>query len=833
MATNSSPQKTDFSLDVLGRFICNGLDEALASANQNLRSDARPFDVIVIGGGSFGGVLAQHIFSDDQTHSRRILVLDSGPFLLPEHVQNLPMMGITAPGPVEQDPGFLREQVWGLAWRSNVKTGFPGLAYCVGGRSVFWGGWSPQLLDTTTDTEMPRDKWPAIVVDDLNNRYFREAAEQIGVTQTNDFIHGALHRAMRRQLFDGIGNGDVTEAIPTAELPLHLDNVPANRREQFKLEAPLAVQAEEPRSGFFAFNKFSSVPLLMQAARSAWAESHQGLPDGVPGDDVKKRLMIVPNIRVIRLITDINNGHAQVTGVSTNQGFIPLPAHGVVVLALGTIENSRMALLSFGGVTNYNLIGTNLMAHLRSNLTIRIPTNSLSRLSPGVQDLEQSALFEKARHPFQNDNNSKGYYHQQITGSAGGGGLGVESDAELFKKVPDIDLLDFYRAADGEHVAITIRSIGEMQSNNPNSRITLALDQIDEVGVPRAFVQIADPREPETPGDSPQTKKDRELWNAMDNNALEVAQVFAGSQSFEQLSKNRDGIGTTHHEAGGLWMGVDPNTSVTNTDGRLHFADNAYVAGPALFPTVGSPNPMLTGTALARRTADKLLDLMPHPVAPPAEAGFSYLFDGTQQSFRQWQKAPGQGTFSLIDGEIVAYPRNNEFALLYYAPETFSDFVLRLQFRLDDVNFNSGVFVRFNDPLKPPNSIKNDPRVIGNKAWVAVLTGFEVQIDEQAIPDNLDKHRTGAIYDIEIGAGLGQQNYQRGPVIQAGQWNDYEIEVVNNTYRVRLGNQQTTTFTNTDVNRGKPASQDPLSGYIGVQAHTGLVAFRRIRIKKL
>src|SRR5215213_7516000 len=231
MATSPNPQKTDFTLDVLGRFVCNGLDEALRSTDKSLRPDARPFDVIVVGGGSFGGILAQHMFSGDKTHSRRILVLDGGPFLLPEHVQNLPMMGITAPGPEEKDPGVLREQVWGLPWQSKVKTGFPGLAYCVGGRSVFWGGWSPQLLDTATDAEMPRDKWPGGVVDDLNNRYFREAAEQIGTTQTNDFIHGLLHRAMRRQLFDGINASQVTEAIPLGELPLHLDKVPVNRKE--------------------------------------------------------------------------------------------------------------------------------------------------------------------------------------------------------------------------------------------------------------------------------------------------------------------------------------------------------------------------------------------------------------------------------------------------------------------------------------------------------------------------------------------------------------------------------------------------------------------------
>src|SRR5262249_20626141 len=107
---------------------------------------------------------------------------------------------------------------------------------------------------------------------------------------------------------------------------------------------------------------------------------------------------------------------------------------------------------------------------------------------------------------------------------------------------------------------------------------------------------------------------------------------------------------------------------------------------------------------------------------------------GTGKLFAQWQKAPGQGTFYLTDGEIVAYPRNNEFALLYYAPEAFSNFVLRLQFRLDDVNFNSAVFVRFIDPLKPPASIQRDPRLGGNKAGLAVETGLDGQIDELRVP---------------------------------------------------------------------------------------------------
>src|SRR5215211_8370144 len=224
MFTNPTPQRTDFSIDVIGRYICNGLDEALRSADKNLHPDARPFNVIVIGGGSFGPVLAQHLFDLDKARRHRILVLEGGPVALPEHVQNLPMLGLNVPGKTSiadlrasgQD-GKPRNEIWGLAWHSNEK--FPGLAYCLGGRSIFFGGWSPQLLAA----EMPADAWPAALVADLNNRYFRDASEQTGVNETNDFIRGPLHEALRQQLFDGINSRKVREAIPLAQLPLNLD----------------------------------------------------------------------------------------------------------------------------------------------------------------------------------------------------------------------------------------------------------------------------------------------------------------------------------------------------------------------------------------------------------------------------------------------------------------------------------------------------------------------------------------------------------------------------------------------------------------------------------
>jgi hypothetical protein len=236
---------------------------------------------------------------------------------------------------------------------------------------------------------------------------------------------------------------------------------------------------------------------------------------------------------------------------------------------------------------------------------------------------------------------------------------------------------------------------------------------------------------------------------------------------------------------------------------------------------------MLSGVAFARRIAEHLVS----PLAPPAlEAGFQWLFDGTPASFAKWQQA-GPGNFDLDPGEHVLVARPGpEIGLLFYTVQSFSDFRLRLQFRIDARSDNSGVFVRFRDPRQPPPAGLNDPRIAGNHAWLAVDTGFEIQIDDAAQPDQADKHRTGAVYDIDIGAAAGRQTYTRGSSLQPGEWNDLEVRVVGDTYQAVLNGCRTTAFTNTNAGRGRSAAQDPLSGFIGLQTHTGAVAFRAVRI---
>lgn len=461
-------EDTTFTHDVSGRYICNTMLEAFDSTT----GGGKPFDVIVIGGGSFGGVIAHRLFQlDSRLRQHRILVLEGGPFLIPEHVQNLPNIGDLFP------------EVKRLPWLSSPATphlGFPGLAYCLAGRSLFWGGWSPQL----TDSEL--SNWPVSVVKDLKDSHFLAAQRQLGTDTANDFIFGPLHDALRGRLFNGIGQ-------VTHRFGIHSPQ---------DLEAPLAVVSAAVRAGTFPANKFSSMPLLMDAARKSFVESK--------GNDRNKRLMIVANCNVNELGLTAN----QVSMVKTSLGDITVPAGGVVVIALGTIESMRLALRSFPNTNG--LIGCNLMAHLRSNFTMRIPRRSLGIPS---DRLFASSLFVKGKSPH-------GHFHLQITAAAAGPNE-TNSEAELFRKVPDIDTLDSFDMND-ESVILTLRGIGEM-TPAPNAT---AMNRVDLVVVPSG-TQAAPTHKAQVTLLPSST--DDLLWKDMDSATDEIASILSGNSSYDVL----------------------------------------------------------------------------------------------------------------------------------------------------------------------------------------------------------------------------------------------------------------------------------------------------------
>ena len=555
-------QQTSFAIDALARYVCSTWEEATTAGGP-------PFSAIVIGAGMYGAYCAAKIFRRHPT--KRVLVLDAGRFLVSEHVQNLARIGLNVAAPIapSSDSGAARELVWGMPWRGNVE--FPGLAYCTGGKSIYWGGWCPRL--TAADLLA----WPDSTAQYLTQRYI-DVESETGVVPGTDFIFGELFHALNSAV------GAAAAGLPSIDVAVGGNGVEA---------APLAVQGSAPESGLFSFDKYSSLPVLIEAIREAVYES--GL------HDPSRRLFLVPLAHAIKLHSAGNVVHTLELDVAGERKFLPVGPQCAVILAASAIESTRIALHSFPSP----LMGRNLMAHVRSDFTVRIRRSALPPLPARVQT---AALLVRGTTP-------AGRFHLQVTASTHAAG----SDEMLFRMIPDVDLLSAQLAnQDANWITITLRGIGEMRGDRttaiPNattSWIDLSPYESDEFGVPRAYVQIL------------LNAGDLQVWQAMDQTALALAQAIAGGagnieylydggwqtqpfplhRSFPEWHR---GLGTTYHESGTLWMGDDPAASVTNSVGRFHHIHNAYACDQSLFPTVGSVNPALTGLTLVLQIAEQV-----------------------------------------------------------------------------------------------------------------------------------------------------------------------------------------------------------------------------------
>lgn len=765
-------QETAFSHDVLGRYVCNTWDEI----DKQRVDGGYPFDAVVIGAGMFGAYCAERLYRFGASSAFRVLVIDAGAFVLPTHIQNLPQrLGGSVGGAAKSskaDEGF-NNVIWRVPWLSNES--FPGLAYCVGGRSLFWGGWSPQMV---TNDLVP---WPAPVRTFLNSpEGYELTKKEIGVTPSTDYI-------VKATLFTTLLNAFDTARSSVPKIP-EITEV---------TEAPLAVQGSAPASGLFSFDKFSSGPFLIDAIRHDVANTRQG--------DLGRRIFLLPQTRVLRLVRSGSAITRLELDVDGQLRSLDIPATTAVILANGTVEATRLALNDLGvGDTSQGTprVG-NLMAHLRSNIVVRIKRSALG-LPATPTDVETTALLIRGEAFGRR-------FHHQVIGAAV---TGDNPEAVMWSMVPDIDLLNGMLANQNpEWITIVLRGIGEME-NSPaappdanKSWIDLS-SQTDDRGIRRAYVQLTT------------TPNDRKLWSAMDKTAFDLAQKIAnGAANIEYLTPGgwtsqrpqpdaqgrgfwQDSIGSTHHEAGTLYMGP-PGRGITDEGGKFHEVANAYVAGPATFPTLGSANPSLTALSLTRRTARAIVDR----AGIPAEAAFTPL-----------SLAAADWKLVALDPQVPSGFRqygallesSGGYGLYFYTKAQFGNFVLRLEWRVARRDDNSGVFIR------TPGASSGDP------LNDAVTKGHEIQIDERGFDSatNSEGHavkRTGAIYDLQA-----PSSFPSGPV---GSWNRYEIEARDDTIRVTLNGTLVNVYQSTRQR----------SGYLAVQAYrpSSRVQFRNIRLKDL
>lgn len=254
-------------------------------------------DVIVIGSGAGGGILADQL-SD---LGLDVLVLEAGSYLFPTHIANLPR---------QHQVGQFDKHVWGLWDEFQVQnyanapnSGYQGAqGFNLGGRSIFWGGLIPRMLSYEMDL------WPQTIKWYLEDSGYQQAEDLMNRSpQRPSPYHQQIKRSMR-------------QIAPNYN---HFD-------------APVAVQYSNNNLGTIPSGMFSTADLLME---SRLTNSPQG----------NQTLTVNLNHAVTNLEQSNGPDGDRITGVTAYdliaRKYRTYQAK-TVVLSAGTVESAKLAMLS-------------------------------------------------------------------------------------------------------------------------------------------------------------------------------------------------------------------------------------------------------------------------------------------------------------------------------------------------------------------------------------------------------------------------------------------------------------------------------------------------------
>lgn len=177
-----------------------------------------------------------------------------------------------------------------------------------------------------------------------------------------------------------------------------------------------------------------------------------------------------------------------------------------------------------------------------------------------------------------------------------------------------------------------------------------------------------------------------------------------------------------------------------------------------------------------------------------------------------WRMA-GHGCFLPRDDGVLESEGGP--GLFWFTAAQFGDFVLEIDWRIQALTDNSGVFIR------TPSLGSGNP----DTDWCpAVERGYEIQIDDRGYDperkvSGSELHRSGAIYRL---APAG-----RAASLAPGRWNRFRIVARGSVIRVELNGLETARLED-DVGRLR-------CGHVGLQCHHqgSRVQFRRLGIERL
>lgn len=267
----------------------------------------------------------------------------------------------------------------------------------------------------------------------------------------------------------------------------------------------------------------------------------------------------------------------------------------VVVLAANAIENAKI-LLASDACTRSDQVGRNLMDHLCTLSWGYLPDDIGAYRGPGSTSgmpLTRDGDFRKTRSAFRIEIGNWGWNwpantpESTVQNAVKDGFFGKE----LIKRIKDETSRQFRIAWEVE------------QLPNPNNRVTIMDEYRDELGNYRPVIhyELTDFEKRGAKAAKKLNDAVFEQWGVDDQTVVD--DTMPGYFEYEKEGYVFQGAG---HVVGCHRMGTDPLTSVVDTHQRAHDHRNLFVVGCGSMPTLATSNPTLTMAALAMRSADAI-----------------------------------------------------------------------------------------------------------------------------------------------------------------------------------------------------------------------------------
>ena len=524
------------------------------------------FDYIIIGSGFCALAFADRMLSErPQT---RILIVERGPFFLPEHFQNLPI-------PYEHTLGGRSETFpWTLSARTASQSAGTvqwqhGMVPFFGGRSIMWSAWCPRPLRN----EMR--EWPEEMIA-AAQRNFASAERLLNVIPADE-IDAGLSDEARAPLTKQRPVYGVMQRALQGMVSANLSRIDSATR---WLPAPLAADEGEPAGIDFA--KFATpAPLLELVGRQATlAQAGTGSP-----------LRIVTECVVER----IHQQDGVALALETSRGMVNVgPAK--VVLAMGTMPPATLILNSFPQV---EAAGERFSAHFITSVVARVPRRDYD-FADQLGDLELAAIYVAGASP------GGMQYHVQLSVLAD-----TDPNANAQKaarNMPDVvaTASTAQLLSSEDYLVFVCAVLGEIDAHSPDNHFRRN-EKPDPTTNVTLQVLLND--------------TDQATWDTMDEGTFQLLErvlspagnveywhgdPVKGSWTTDRPSIPERRVGGLVHESSTLWIG-DDGQGVVGTDYRPGGVENVFVTGGSLWPTGGSWNPTMTMVALAQDLADQQL----------------------------------------------------------------------------------------------------------------------------------------------------------------------------------------------------------------------------------